>query len=137
MENKFRNEVEISLGGEKILLRPTFENIAKTESNVGSISYLAWKFSRGVSLDDKGKVDPQSLSSEAAVKSLPSLSEATQIIFYNQAEPKFSIEDIWDLVLKTPDKKGLMMNTTVFIGRMLTGGNFDEEKEVTEDEKKS
>lgn len=133
MENKFRNELEVTLSGEKILLRPTFENIANMESNVGSIAYLAWKFSRGVTVQGDGTTKPN----EDMIKSFPSLSETAQIIFYNQAEKKLSLEEIWDLILKNGNPKDLMIKVTVFIGRTLSGGNFDEEKEATEEEKKS
>lgn len=102
--NKFRNEMEIELGSERILLRPTFENIAAMEANVGSVAYLGWKFSRGIRLGADGKAQV----TDGAVKALPSLTECAQIIFFNQAATKpddptlkkFSLEEIWDLVLQ-------------------------------------
>ena len=137
MENKFRNEIEISLGDEVILLRPTFENIAMTETHIGSISYLAWKFSRGVRMGDDGKVDPKSLNSEETIKSLPSLTEISQVIYYNQADRKFTLEQVWDLVMGSGKARELISAITIYVGRMLSGGDFDEKKEMTVEEKKS
>lgn len=119
MENKFRNEMEIKLGGETILLRPTFENIAAMESFVGSVAWLGWKFSRGVRVGADGKAIKQNVITEEAIKAIPTLSDSAKIIYYNQAacraddptQKKFSLEEIWDLVLQegTPVVKHITM----------------------------
>lgn len=127
MENKFRNEMEIKLGPEKILLRPTFENIAATEANVGALQYLAVKSSRGMK-------DP---------KHGLSMSEIAQIIYYNQAavnsedvtKKKFSLEQIWDLVMQ--EGLYLFQPMLVFLARMTAGNKFASLEGLTEEEKKS
>lgn len=88
MENKFRNEMEIKLGDEKILLRPTFENCAALEAVAGSLAYLSWKFSKGFKRD------------------MPGLTDFAQIIYHCQAavdkddsnKKKLSLETIWELL---------------------------------------
>lgn len=141
MENKFRNEMTITLGDEKILLRPTFENVAAMEANVGSVSWLGWKFSRGVRLGKDNK--PESIDMEATVRSLPSLSETAKIIYFNQAvtkegDPsakKFSIDEIWQFVMDagTPATKQVVQ----FLARITAGNRAMDDEEVTEGEKKS
>lgn len=145
MENKYRNEMEINLAGEKILLRPTFENIAAMESNVGSVAWLTWRYSRGVKFKD-GKVDKASMASEAAIKAIPSLSETAQIIYFNQAalnptdatQKKYSLEEIWSLVMAEGAK--VTGQIVLYLGR-ITAGNKSEDitelKDLTEAEKKS
>lgn len=138
--NQFRNEMEIELAGVKILLRPTFSNIASMESDVGSVSYLVWKFSRGVQNQNKPTgANPKEM--EEAVKYMPSMSEAAKIIFHNQAEKKYSIDEIWELVLKSGQISQIIVKCCIFIGKMLSSGNFDEaklsEEPVAEEEKKS
>lgn len=143
MENKFRNEMEIVLGEHKILLRPTFENIAAMEANVGSVAYLGWKYSRGIRVDKDGKADKGSLNSADAVKALPPMSEAAQIIFYNQAATKaddptlkkYSLEEIWDMVLQRGSP--VVRDVFVFLGRITAGSkSFDPKAETTPEEKK-
>ncbi len=92
MENQYKNEMEITLGGEKILLRPTFENMAALETALGSIPFLMWKFGKGYD-PVKGVIDP-----ELAAKSLPGFAECTQIIYTNQAEKKFTRDQIFEMV---------------------------------------
>lgn len=127
MENKFRNEMEIKLGPEKILLRPTFENIAATESNVGALQYLAVKSSRGIK-------DP---------KHGLSMSEIAQIIYYNQAatdptdvnKKKYSLEQIWDLTMQ--EGLYLFQPILIFLARMTAGNKYANIEGLTEEEKKS
>jgi len=148
--NQFRNEMEISVGAEKILLRPTFKNIAELETNLGSIAWLAWKFSRGVTQGSDGKVDANSFATSDFVKSQPSFTDIAQIIYYCQADTdpsdaskrKYSLEEIWGKVINSGAAKTLIIEITIFIGKMLAGANFDEnknasEKETQESEKKS
>ncbi len=133
MENKFRNEMEIVLGGQKILLRPTFENIAAMESNVGSVAWLGWKYSRGVRIDSDGKVVAGDM--EQTVRSLPSMSEAAKIIYLNQAEKKFSQDEIWELVLGSGS--AVARQIVLYLARVTAGDRSIDKSEVTEDEKKS
>lgn len=131
MENKYRNELEVKIGGETILLRPTFENIAAMEENIGGLSYLAWKYSRATGKDGQAKA-------------LPGLTECAKIIYFNQAatkpddptQKKLSLEEVWDLV----SKEGVAVITPVltFLGRITAGQKEDSEpKELSESEKKS
>lgn len=136
MENKFRNEMEITLAGQKILLRPTFENIAAMEAQVGSVVHLVWKFSRGVSKD--GKV------TAGAIASFPPLSDCAQIIYYNQAATKpedptlkkYSLEEIWDMVIV--EGASACKGVVEFLGRMMSGSKVTaKELEEAEEEKKN
>lgn len=120
--------MEIKLGEETILLRATFENVSDMESNVGGLSYLAFKFSRGTSL-------------ETSVKSMPSLTDIAKIIYFNQAarnpedptKRKFSLEEIWDLV----QAEGVAVTTPVVTYlALITKGNKNAPT-LTEEEKKS
>lgn len=130
MENKFRNEMEIKLGGQLILLRPTFENIAAMESSVGSVNWLTWKFSRGH-------------GTESAVKNMPSMTDAAKIIYFNQAstkpedsnQKKFSLEEIWDLV--QAEGGSVIKHVIIFLGRLTAGNRAIEIDELSEGEKKS
>ena len=146
MVNKFRNEMEVKLGEVSIVLRPTFENIAALETNVGGISYLAWKFSRGLTeLKTKDKLTADAISnSEKTVKSLPSMSEISQIIYYCQAahDPEenkkaYTLKEVFNMVMSSGSGLLLSSMMTVFIGKMLAGDNFDENKVLSEAEKKS
>lgn len=136
--NNFKNEMEITLGSEKILLRPTFENVASMESNVGGLTYLAWKFSRSTTKDKDGKP----IVNEAMIKNMPSLTEVAQIIFYNQAATKegdptlkkFSLEEIWDLV--TLEGLKVIGPVTLFLCKITNGDKFKND-ELSESEKKS
>jgi hypothetical protein len=110
MENKFRNEMEIELAGTKILLRPTFENVAAMETNMGGLAYLTWKMA----------------SNGNSPKALPSLSECAKIIFFNQSEQKedgtkkYSLEQIWEMI----QEDGIVICKPViqYLGR-ITAGN--------------
>jgi len=122
--------MEIELAKVKILLRPTFENIAAMEENVGSIAWLGWKYSRGIGTKD-------------AVKSIPSMSEVAKIIYFNQAatkaddvtQKKFSLEEIWDLVLQ--EGAGVSSKIMLYLGRITAGNKADEIEGLSETEKKS
>ncbi len=135
--NKFKNEMEIEIGSKKILLRPTFENLAQMESNVGSVGYLSWKFSQGVRKNSDGSLDSSSLNSREVIQSLPSLSEITLIIFYNQAEKELEKEDIYELIVSEGAYRDCMIAVTIFIGRMLAGGKKFEEESLLEKKKPS
>lgn len=139
--NNARNEVTIDLAGEKIILRPTFENIAAMESNLGGISYLGWKFSRGAKLDSNG--NPVMDYGQAA-KNLPSMSEIAQIIYYNQAATKaddptlkkYSLEEVFNLVVRTGQAK-VVAPITMFITKLLAGDKLNPVDDITDEEKKS
>lgn len=130
--NKMRNEMEIVLAGVKILLRPTFENMANMEAKLGGLSYLVWKFcNSGNSVESKARV-------------LPPLTECAQIIFFNQAETKadrpseklYSLDEIWEMV----QSEGIKIVTPVakFLGQVAAGNaaapvlSEDEVKKSTE-----
>jgi hypothetical protein len=93
MENKFKNEMLIEVGGEKILLRPTFENLAAMESKMGGLAYLAFKFGQGIDIESK------TVDALKSAKAMPSMTDTAQIIYFNQAEKKFSQEEIFDFCL--------------------------------------
>lgn len=140
MANKFRNELEVKLGGVDILLRPTFENLSAMESDIGGIGYLGYKFSRGVRLEN-GKLKEDT---ETAIKNLPTLTEAAKIIFHNQAatdpndstKKKYSLEEIWDMVLIEGASVSRQVMKYVVL---LTAGdkNRSNVDELNEEEKKS
>ena len=127
MENKFRNEMLIKLAGEEILLRPTFENLAAMESKMGSIAYLAFK--------SGAKADLSKVNSPAEmIKCTPPATETAQIIYFNQAEHKFNLEQILEMVL---DEGAVHagMNIMPFLLKMTAGNKM--QKQPSESEKKS
>ena len=126
-ENQFRNEMVIDFGEEKILLRPTFENVAAMESDLGGVAYLAFKYGQGIDINTK-KVDPI-----ASAKSLPPISEAAKIIYYNQAEKKFTLEQIFQMCLDVGLK--CSAQAVMFLVRVTAGNKFA--KPVSERQKKS
>lgn len=81
--NKFRNEKLVKLGEAEILLRPTFKKIAQTEFKLGSIAGIAIK-----------------VSGEDKINSQFPISMIAEIFFINQAEEKYSLDQIFDLVLE-------------------------------------
>lgn len=134
----------IKLAGEDILLRPTFENIAAMEANVGGVAYLGWKYSRGVSVNKDGQANLASLVSETAIKSLPSMSEVAQIIYYNQAATKpedptlrkYSLEEIWEKLLKN-GVGGVTRQVTIYLARLTAGDRLSGVEDLSDEEKKS
>lgn len=136
--NPFRDEMTIKLGGEAILLRPTFENIAAMEAVVGSIGYLGWKYSKGARLqrDHNAPID-------LVIKHMPTLTEVSQIIYFNQAathpddptKKRFTLEEIWDMVRM----EGVAVTNPIvgYISRIGLGGSKEEKTEETVEEKKS
>lgn len=130
MENVFRNEMEVIVGGEKILLRPTFENMAAMETKLGSVGYLAYKYG--------AQVDPNSVNNrEQVLKVLPPLTEVAQIIYLNQAkEPGMKhrdLEEIFQLCLADGIKVGAQI--VLFLVRC-TAGNKNA-PELTSKQKKN
>ena len=125
MENRVRNEMEIDLAGQKVLLRPTFENIASLESSHGSLAWLGWKFSRG--LQDG--------------KNMPGLTDYAHIIYHCQAATKaedptkklYSLEEIWDLVQQSG--VSLLQPMMIFIARITAGNKMV--NELNDNQKKS
>lgn len=94
MENLHRNEMEIDLDSVKILLRPTFENLSAMESKLGGLAALTFKYGSqmsGQKTDDFAQM----------AKAFPTHTETVQIIYYNQLEKKYSIDEICELVLST------------------------------------
>lgn len=127
MENVFKNEMEIELAGEKILLRPTFQNLASMESLLGGLPYLAFKYGKGFDVAT-GKTD-QALS----VKSMPPMTEVAQIVYLNQAEKKYTLEQVHDLVLGEGIKA--CASIVLYLVRCTAGNKLA--KEPTERQKKS
>lgn len=138
--NSARNELIIKLGGEDILLRPTFENVSSMESNLGGVAYLGWKFSRGAVKDINGVMD-----TTKAIKSLPSMSEVAQIIYYNQAavksddptQKKYSLEEIWDRLLKNGAGGTVVRDVTMYLAKLTAGDKINTIDDMTDAEKKS
>lgn len=127
MENKFRNEMEVKVGGETILLRPTFENLAAMENAMGGVAYLAWRFGKGIDLESR------TVNAEASAKAMPTMSETAQIIYFNQAEKKFTLEEVMQLCLD----EGVRVCTVVvpFLVRVCAGNKL--QAEPSERQKKS
>lgn len=132
--NPFRNEKKITLGAQEILLRPTFENIAALEADMGSLAYLAYKFSRGARIMREAKEAGRVVTSEDVVKCMPSLSDIAKIIFHNQAnEPKKTLAEIWDMV----SEEGVTCTNAVleYVSKVAAGKN--EVDDVKGEEKKA
>lgn len=123
MENKFRNEMEIELAGQKILLRPTFENLAATESKIGSLPFLAFKYGKGVEISEGGsvKVNPEML---------PAMSEIATLIYLNQAEKKHSQESVMGLCLE--HGLGCARFMLEYVARCTAGNKFAPELSAAE-----
>lgn len=143
MENLKRNEMEITLGAEKILLRPTFENVAAMEGAIGGLAYLGWKFSKGFQRMQKGTAVSDALANFDP-KNMPSLTEMAQVIYFNQAATKaddptlkkFSLEEIWDLVKMEGIK--ILPVVTIYISRITAGDKTSATlDELSPSEKKS
>jgi len=137
--NKFRNEMEISLGETKILLRPTFENIAAMETVIGSVAYLTWKFSRGARLkDNKDSTVKTAVVTAVQVQSMPSMTECAQIIYWNQAARKpedetqrlYSLEEIWEMIMQQGGN--ISVRVLEYLGKIMAGDKALEKDEVTE-----
>ena len=127
MENKFKNEMEIEIGGEKILLRPTFENLAAMESKMGGLAYLAFKYGQGIDVETK------TVNHLMSAKAMPPMTDTAQIIYFNQAEKKFTIEQIHELCLDEGIK--VCAQAVLFLVRCSAGNKFA--KEPTKRQKKS
>lgn len=89
MANTYKNEKDITINGVTITLRPSFENMANMESKLGSIAYVAYKFSQFAT----------------NMKNLPGLSELTTVVYYMQAahdkesgKTLLSIEEVYELI---------------------------------------
>lgn len=118
--NKFRNEFQVELAGEKILLRPTFENLAAMEQAVGSLLYLAVKFSKG-------------MSAQATMATTPTMTECAQIIYHNQAEKKFTLEETFEKCMD----HGLSVTKQVLEFLTVCSSGNKHQQDLTPDEKKS
>jgi len=125
MANTFKNEKEINLNGTLITLRPSFDNMAQVESKLGSIAYLAFKFSQFA----------------VNMKNLPGVSELTQIIYYFQAKhdkdvsgDPLTLEQVYDLVCQEGVFK-LLTPVLEFLAQC-TAGNKNA-PEVSDSEKKN
>lgn len=100
MANKFRNEKIVVLGGVEILLRPTFENCANLESALGfGIPQLAYNL---------------------GVKKMPGLTEMAKVVYFCQADKKYTLEEIWQMIMQ--EGAGFGVNVIEFVG-MVTAGD--------------
>lgn len=124
--NKFRNELEIEIAGQKILLRATFDNLAATESELGSLGYLAAKYGRGVEIGTDGRA-------KVNADVLPSMTSVAKMIYLNQAEKKFSQEEIFQLCLASGLQSSKFM--LEYLALCTSGNRY--QQEMTEGEKKS
>jgi hypothetical protein len=127
MENKFRNEMEITLSGQKILLRPTFENLAAMEGDLGGIAYLAYKYGQGID------IEARTVDQLKSAKAMPPITEAAKIFFFNQAEKKFTLEEIYGMCLDEGLK--VCAQAVLFLVRVSAGNKLA--KEPTRSQKKS
>lgn len=127
MANQHRNEMEFTIGSQKILLRPTFENISNLESDIGSVSYLSYKFGKGFNLETM-KIDQ-----DVAIKNAPSMTETAKIIFHCQAEKNFTIEEVFDLCQDEGIK--ICMGIVAFLGKIASGNK--KAKELNTRQKKN
>jgi len=99
MANKFRNEMELEVAGDKILLRPTFENCANLEAALGyGLPMLAYNL---------------------ASKKMPALTDLAKVIYFCQAEKNLKLEQVWDLV----QAEGVNVTVSVlsFIAKITSG----------------
>lgn len=115
----------ITIAGEKILLRPTFENMAMMEGKLGSIGSMIYKYGAAAAVSN--------LNHATMMKSLPPLNEAAQIIFFNQAEKKYSIDEIYEKCLEEGIKVGA--EVLLFLVRCTSGNT--KLAEPTEKQKKN
>lgn len=113
MANKFRNEMTIKLGEVEILLRPTFENCANLESALGyGLPMMAFKLAK---------------------QQLPSMTDAAKVIFFCQAEKKYTLEQVWELMME--NGSGIIKDLLMFVGGITAGDKTVQE--LTESQKKS
>lgn len=125
--NKFRNEMEVKLAGEVLLLRATFENLQAIESSVGSLPFLANKFLSGVA-GGKGSIE------EKIKKNMPSTTETALILYHAQAEKKFTLEEVFEKMMSDGALK-YSTQAFIFISGACNGNKFADEP--TPEEKKS
>lgn len=106
MANKYKNEKIIKLGDVEILLRPTFENLAAFESNVFTLDEFMVRLVKG---------------------KLPRLSDLVRCIYFFQAEKKFNLEQVNELVMNTT---GIQISTQVlpFISKCV--GGYENSKDI-------
>lgn len=128
--NSLKNEHIVKLGEVEILLRPDFHNIDSLETNVGTISYLTYKYSRG----SKGTAIEK-------VKALPPISEVAQIIYYTQASRnddgtyKYSLEQVWDMVSGEGMNLPLLTSILTFLGKVTRGNKHSKPEDAPEEKK--
>lgn len=133
--NPFKNEQLVTLGGQEILLRPTFENIATLETETYSLAYIAWLYGGGAAEAVK---DPVSGKVEITKKDkvIPPLTLSAKIIYLCQAEKCHDLETVFQMVLQ----EGIAVNSQVlkFISKITAGNkNVTPVEELTENQKKS
>jgi len=111
--NPLKNEKIVDVGGEKILLRPTFENCANLEQALGfGLPMLAYNL---------------------AQKKLPNMTDLAKVVYFCQAEKKLTLEQVWELVLK--DGMAVATQVLEFVA-IITAGDRSQ-PELTDSQKKS
>lgn len=108
--NQYKNEKVIKLGGVEILLRPTFDNCASLEGDLGyGLPQLAFNMSKA---------------------KLPAMTDLTKVVFHCQAVKKLTREEVWDLVMI--EGVGLMTDILVFIANITTGAKHKVEEKKSQ-----
>lgn len=104
--SNIKNEQIIEIAGNKILLRPTFENCEALESDLGyGLPVLAHNLTQ---------------------KKLPGMADITKVIFHCQEKKVFSKQEIWEQVMS----EGMMVMTQIliFVGKITAGDKYSVEK---------
>jgi hypothetical protein len=117
MINPLKNELEIELGAEKLLLRPSFENLAALEAQIGPLDSLSFSLSRQT--EDKPR--------------LLSITESVRIIFHCQEPKNLSISEIHSLVMSA----GIKARSQLYKFLLTITAGDDAAAEISEEQKKN
>lgn len=100
--NSYKNEKIIKIGGQDILLRPTFENCEALETALGfGLPVLAHNLSK---------------------QKLPGMSDMAKVIYHCQAQKLITQEEIWKLVMA--EGMMVMSDILIFVGQITAGDKF-------------
>jgi len=108
--NKYKNEKLINVGGTEILLRPTFNNCASLEGDLGyGLPQLAFNLTKA---------------------KLPAMTELTKVIYHCQDVKNLNQEQVWELVMG--EGVGIMAVVLEFVARITIGNkaNVEEKKNL-------
>jgi hypothetical protein len=97
------------------------------EAKLGGLAALTFKYSKNVTSENQNSKDMAEIS-----KCFPSFSETTQIVFYNQVEKKFTLDEIHELVLDAGVKA--CAQAVTFLVRCTSGSKIT--KPMTSSKKK-